>query len=68
MRRFVAKLNITLDGDEDDIRNDLGLEDDEEITADNIEEFFNNQLEHYASSNDGSEMIANAGFTVETIE
>jgi len=70
MRKHTATLDISFQATDEDVIEHFKWRKKEitEVTQKHIEEYFRDMLDDYAGSNDGSELLANADFTIESTE
>lgn len=62
MSKYVAKLDISFEATEEEIKERLDIE--TAPTEKQVNQYFDEILENYAGSNDGSELLANASYDV----
>lgn len=64
MKTWIAKLNIELTLTEEEIQDSEQFIDPKNPTKEEITNYFENLIEEYSSSNDGSELLANAEYSI----
>lgn len=64
MKTWIAKLNIELTLTEKEIQNSEQFIDPKNPTKEEITNYFENLIEEYSGSNDGSELLANAKYSI----
>lgn len=64
MKIWISKLNIELTLTEKEIQNSEQFIDPKNPTKEEINNYFENLIQEYAGSNDGSELLANAKYNI----